>query len=138
MRIGFNYREGMVLRDVCYDGRPLFYRVSLGEMCVSNADPRSPYHRKMAFDLGDVGAGMVCNDLKLGCDCVGSIAYLDGLVCGGDGNPTTRRTQSAHTSKIMKSAGSIAITEQKLSHNLLQVYPTQHLLAKVSSFYKPL
>ncbi len=90
MRIGFNYREGPVLRDIRYDGRPLFYRVSLSEMCVPYGDPRSPYHRKMAFDLGDVGAGMVCNNLKLGCDCLGSIAYLDGLVCDRDGHPVVK------------------------------------------------
>ncbi|EFX05222.1 copper amine oxidase [Grosmannia clavigera kw1407] len=87
MRVGFNYREGVVLRDVRYDGRPLFYRISLSEMCVPYGDPRSPYHRKMAFDLGDVGAGMVANNLRLGCDCLGSIAYLDGLVCDRDGQP---------------------------------------------------
>lgn len=90
MRLGFNYREGLILRDVRYDGRPLFYRISLSEMCVPYADPRSPYHRKMAFDLGDVGAGMVCNNLKLGCDCLGSISYLDGLVCNRDGHPVLK------------------------------------------------
>lgn len=90
IRVGFNYREGLVLRDIRYDGRPLFYRVSLSEMCVPYGDPRSPYHRKMAFDLGDVGAGMVCNNLKLGCDCLGSIAYLDGLVCDRDGHPVVK------------------------------------------------
>ncbi|KAI5459688.1 copper amine oxidase [Mariannaea sp. PMI_226] len=89
MRIGFNYREGLVLRDVRYDGRPLFYRISLSEMAVPYGDPRPPYHRKMAFDLGDVGAGMVANNLALGCDCLGAIKYLDGLVCDRDGNPVT-------------------------------------------------
>ncbi|KAH6880808.1 copper amine oxidase [Thelonectria olida] len=89
MRIGFNYREGLILRDVRYDGRPLFYRVSLSEMAVPYGDPRSPYHRKMAFDLGDVGAGMVANNLALGCDCLGAIKYLDGLVCDRDGSPVT-------------------------------------------------
>ena len=90
MRLGFNYREGVVLRDVRYDDRPICYRISLSEMCVPYADPRSPYHRKMAFDLGDVGAGMVCNNLKLGCDCLGAITYLDGLVCDRDGNPVVK------------------------------------------------
>lgn len=28
-RVGFNQREGMVLYNVCYDGRPLFFRLSL-------------------------------------------------------------------------------------------------------------
>ncbi|KAI1390612.1 copper amine oxidase [Hypoxylon trugodes] len=90
LRLGFTYREALVLRDVRYDGKPLFYRVSLSEMTVPYGDPRSPYHRKMAFDLGDVGAGMVANDLKLGCDCLGVITYLDGLVCDRDGTPVVK------------------------------------------------
>jgi primary-amine oxidase len=89
-RIGFNYREGVVLRDVRYDGRPVFYRISLSEMTVPYADPRSPYHRKQAFDLGDVGAGLVSNNLKLGCDCLGSITYLDGLLVSPKGEPVVK------------------------------------------------
>lgn len=33
-RVGFNYREGMTIHDVTYDGRPLFYRLSMSEMTV--------------------------------------------------------------------------------------------------------
>lgn len=33
-RVGFNYREGTVIHDVRYDGRPLFYRLSVSEMTV--------------------------------------------------------------------------------------------------------
>ena len=40
-----------------YDGRPLFYRMALSDMTVPYADPRRPYHKKQAFDLGDAGAG---------------------------------------------------------------------------------
>ena len=32
--IGFNYREGATIHDVRYDGRPLFYRLSVSEMTV--------------------------------------------------------------------------------------------------------
>ena len=42
MRVGFNQREGMVLYDVRYDGRTLFYRLSLSDMNIPYADPRSP------------------------------------------------------------------------------------------------
>jgi primary-amine oxidase len=31
-RVGFNHREGMVLHDVRYEGRNLFYRMSLSDM----------------------------------------------------------------------------------------------------------
>lgn len=33
-RVGFNYREGLTLHDIRYDGRPLFYRLSVSEMTV--------------------------------------------------------------------------------------------------------
>ena len=65
-RVGFNQREGMVLYNVHYDGRPLFYRLSLSDMNIPYADPRHPFHKKSAFDLGDAGAGITANDLKLG------------------------------------------------------------------------
>lgn len=45
-------------------------------MNIPYADPRHPFHRKSAFDLGDAGAGIMANNLKLGCDCLGSIHYL--------------------------------------------------------------
>lgn len=65
-RVGFNAREGMVLHDVRYNGRNLFYRASLSDMNIPYADPRHPFHKKSAFDLGDAGAGVMANDLKLG------------------------------------------------------------------------
>ena len=33
-RIGWNYREGTTIHDIRYDGRPLFYRLSVSEMTV--------------------------------------------------------------------------------------------------------
>ncbi|KAF2272146.1 uncharacterized protein EI97DRAFT_235076 [Westerdykella ornata] len=85
MRVGFNQREGMVLYDVRYDGRPLFYRLSLSDMNIPYADPRHPFHKKSAFDLGDAGAGLMANNLKLGCDCLGSIYYLDSILADDEG-----------------------------------------------------
>lgn len=86
-RVGFNLREGMVLYNVRYDGRDLFYRLSLSDMNVPYADPRVPFHRKSAFDLGDAGAGIMANDLKLGCDCLGSIYYLNATLNDDKGEP---------------------------------------------------
>lgn len=86
-KVGFNQREGMVLYDVHYDSRPLFYRLSLSDMAIPYADPRHPFHRKQAFDLGDVGAGYVANNLKLGCDCLGSIYYISGVLADTEGKP---------------------------------------------------
>lgn len=49
----------------------MFYRLSLAEMFVPYGDPRAPYPRKAAFDLGNDGAGINANNLQLGCDCLG-------------------------------------------------------------------
>ena len=85
--MGWTVREGPVLNNVCYDGRSLFHRVSMSEMTVPYGDPRSPYHRKQAFDLGDSGFGITSNTLSLGCDCLGHIAYFDGIRTSGAGEP---------------------------------------------------
>ncbi|KAL3446018.1 copper amine oxidase [Aspergillus insuetus] len=82
--------EGMVLYDVVYDGRSLFYRLSLSDMNVPYADPRHPFHKKTAFDLGDAGAGATTNNLQLGCDCLGAIQYLSGVVCDDKGHPVPK------------------------------------------------
>ena len=86
-RVGFNQREGMVLYNVRYDGRMLFYRLALSDMNIPYADPRHPFHKKSAFDMGDAGAGIMANDLKLGCDCLGSIHYLSATLADDKGNP---------------------------------------------------
>ncbi|KAI0403132.1 copper amine oxidase [Xylaria palmicola] len=86
-RIGFTPREGAVLHDVCYDGRPVLYRLSFSEMTVPYGDPRPPFHRKQAFDFGDGGIGRAANNLKLGCDCLGAIHYLSTVVTTPGGKP---------------------------------------------------
>ncbi|KAK4665014.1 uncharacterized protein QC763_509740 [Podospora pseudopauciseta] len=86
-KVGFNQREGMVLYDVHYDNRPLFYRLSLSDMAIPYGDPRNPFHRKCAFDLGDVGAGLTANNLQLGCDCLGSIYYISSVLGNAEGKP---------------------------------------------------
>ncbi|ONH68885.1 Copper amine oxidase 1 [Cyberlindnera fabianii] len=86
-RVATNVREGVVLYDVWFKGRSLFYRISLNEMTVPYGDPRAPYHRKQAFDLGDCGFGANANQLNLGCDCLGVIKYLDCLRTDREGNP---------------------------------------------------
>ncbi|GJC81665.1 copper amine oxidase 1 [Colletotrichum liriopes] len=91
MRVSFNPREGAVLHDVLYDGRSILYRLSISDMTVPYADPRSPFHRKQAFDFGDGGIGHCANNLELGCDCLGVIKYFDGVLNRPDG--------SAHVSR---------------------------------------
>ena len=75
--IGFNAREAITLHDVRYDGRPVANRLSLVEMVVPYGTPHAPHYRKNVFDIGEYGLGKLANSLRLGCDCLGHIAYLD-------------------------------------------------------------
>lgn len=83
VHVGFNYREGIVLNNITYFDkaenavRPIFYRLSLAEMVVPYGNPERPHHRKHAFDLGEYGGGYMTNSLSVGCDCKGSIHYMD-------------------------------------------------------------
>lgn len=42
-RVGFHYREGLTLHDVRYDGRKVFYRLSMSEMTVPYGGEPGPY-----------------------------------------------------------------------------------------------
>ncbi|KAL3471623.1 copper amine oxidase [Aspergillus californicus] len=86
-RVGFNSREGLVIHNVTYDTRNTFYRLSVSEMTVPYGDPRAPFHRKQAFDVGDVGFGITANQLSLGCDCLGHIKYFNGHRTNSKGEP---------------------------------------------------
>lgn len=102
LHIGFHPREGMVLSTISYADdeaagaskanpkqRPLFYRLGLSEMVVPYGEPAYPHYRKFAFDVGEYGLGYLANPLALGCDCLGSIQYLDGHFVRHDGSVET-------------------------------------------------
>ncbi len=69
--------------------RPVIYRASMAEMVVPYGDPAPTHWRKNAFDEGEYGVGMLANRLERGCDCLGEIRYLDGIVSDGQGEPVT-------------------------------------------------
>jgi len=91
--IGFNAREGLTIHDVRYHdqgrARPILYRASLTEMVVPYGDPQPQQARKNAFDVGEYGMGMCANSLRLGCDCLGYITYLDAHLCDSRGGALT-------------------------------------------------
>eukprot|EP00282_Hemiselmis_andersenii_P036548 CAMPEP_0169427548 /NCGR_PEP_ID=MMETSP1042-20121227/835_1 /TAXON_ID=464988 /ORGANISM="Hemiselmis andersenii, Strain CCMP1180" /LENGTH=660 /DNA_ID=CAMNT_0009537625 /DNA_START=22 /DNA_END=2005 /DNA_ORIENTATION=- len=88
-RVGFNYREGLVIHDASFQGKMVLRRGSLVEMAVPYADPHPPFQRKCAFDVGDYGLGYCANSLELGCDCLGHIHYFDGTLSDSAGKPYT-------------------------------------------------
>jgi primary-amine oxidase len=87
--IGFNAREGLTLHDISYAGRPICYRASLAEMVVPYGSPVERHARKSVFDIGEYGLGKLANSLKLGCDCLGAIHYLDCHVADVNGGAMT-------------------------------------------------
>ncbi|HEY1823951.1 MAG TPA: primary-amine oxidase, partial [Trebonia sp.] len=89
LRIGFTAREGLVLHRIRYGGRSIIHRASLSEMFVPYGDPGPTHYRKLVLDEGEYGIGLLTNSLELGCDCLGEIAYLDGVVNDNDGHAIT-------------------------------------------------
>lgn len=91
MRVGFNVREGMTIHNVGYeDGgrvRPIANRLAFSEMVVPYRDPGPDHYRRTAFDIGEWGLGFMTTSLKLGCDCLGEIRYLDATIHDWDGQP---------------------------------------------------
>ncbi|HEX4891694.1 MAG TPA: primary-amine oxidase [Hyphomicrobiaceae bacterium] len=89
--VGFNSREGLILHDIGHsvDGvrRKIMHRASLAEMVVPYGSPERSHYRKNVFDIGEYGLGKLANSLKLGCDCLGAIHYMDAWVNGIDGTP---------------------------------------------------
>ncbi len=91
LRLGFNYREGLVLHQVGFsDGgrlRPVAHRMSFAEMFVPYRDASPDHYRRTAFDIGEWGLGFMTTSLELGCDCLGVISYLDAVVHDSAGVP---------------------------------------------------
>jgi primary-amine oxidase len=93
LRLGFNYREGLVLHQVGYRDagrlRPVAHRLSFAEMIVPYRDASPDHYRRTAFDIGEWGLGFMTTSLELGCDCLGEITYLDAVVHDSRGEPRT-------------------------------------------------
>ncbi|EPQ26592.1 uncharacterized protein PFL1_05913 [Pseudozyma flocculosa PF-1] len=99
LHVGFSPREGIVLSTISYmdadrpgasiaqpEERPIIYKMTLGDMVVPYGEPAWPHYRKFAFDVSEYSIGYLANSLSLGCDCLGSIEYMDGIVAKHDGS----------------------------------------------------
>jgi primary-amine oxidase len=93
LRIGFNYREALVLHTIGYRDqgrlRSVAHRLSFAEMVVPYRDPSPDHYRRTAFDIGEWGLGFMTTSLTLGCDCLGEITYLDAVLHDSHGEPVT-------------------------------------------------
>ncbi|GAA1938516.1 primary-amine oxidase [Microbacterium aoyamense] len=91
LRIGFDTREGLILRQLSFAGRPVMYRGSISEMVVPYADPAPNRFWQNYFDTGEYLFGRYTNELELGCDCVGDITYVDAVLADELGSPRVVR-----------------------------------------------
>jgi primary-amine oxidase len=85
--------EGLVLHDVHYeDGgreRSILYRGGLSEMVVPYGDPSTTFGFRSVFDAGEYNLGRFVAPLRLGCDCLGEIRYMDAVLADERGEPLT-------------------------------------------------
>ncbi|PHQ48486.1 tyramine oxidase [Streptomyces cinnamoneus] len=92
-RVDFNAREGLVLHRVTHrDGdreRSVLHRASLAEMAVVYGEAEESRNWVGFLDAGEYSLGRNANALRLGCDCLGEIRYLDAVVADDLGNPET-------------------------------------------------
>lgn len=91
MHVSLDPLEGIVLREVTYDGRSILRRAAISEMVVPYGDPGPLHGWKNAFDCGEWGLGRMANSLELGCDCLGEIRYLDAVLADEHGGAQTVR-----------------------------------------------
>jgi len=89
LRLGFGYREGLILHRVSFGGRSIAHRLSFAEMVVPYRDPTPDHVRRTAYDIGEWGLGFMTTSLELGCDCLGEIRYLDAVLHDSAGEPQT-------------------------------------------------
>ncbi|MCA6095707.1 primary-amine oxidase [Streptomyces sp. SCA3-4] len=92
-RVDFNAREGLVLHRIAYrDGerdRPVLHRASLAEMAVAYGEAEESRNWVAFLDAGEYSLGRNANALRLGCDCLGEIRYLDAVVADDHGRAET-------------------------------------------------
>jgi primary-amine oxidase len=93
LRASLQPLEGLVLHAITYHDqgrdRSILYRAGLGEMVVPYGDPHDGFYWRNYFDAGEGGLGKAANSLMLGCDCLGEIHYLDGVMADTAGNAQT-------------------------------------------------
>ncbi|MCC3779886.1 primary-amine oxidase, partial [Streptomyces sp. UNOB3_S3] len=92
-RVDFNAREGLVLHRITHrDGdreRSVLHRASLAEMAVAYGEAEEPRDWVAFLDAGEYSLGRNANPLRLGCDCLGEVRYLDAVLADDHGRPHT-------------------------------------------------
>lgn len=77
VRVTVHPVHGLVLHQLSLNERPILHRASLSEMIVPYGDKDGMHTWKHVMDASEYSMGTLLNSLKLGCDCLGEIHYLD-------------------------------------------------------------
>lgn len=89
-RVSIHPVNGLVLHCLGYrDGervRTILHRAALSDMVVPYGDTDPMHSWKHVLDAGEASLGNCVNSLRLGCDCVGEIRYLDHFAIKPDGS----------------------------------------------------
>ena len=89
-RVSIHPVNGLVLHQLGYreNGklRKILHRAALSDMVVPYGDPSPMHGWKHVLDAGEAAIGNCVNSLRLGCDCLGEIHYLDHIVVKPDGS----------------------------------------------------
>ncbi len=96
-RVSVHPVNGLVLHQLGFreNGklRPILHRAALSDMVVPYGATDPMHVWKHVLDAGEACIGNCVNSLKLGCDCLGEIQYLDHYAIKPDG--TSRRIERA-------------------------------------------
>ena len=80
-RVSIHPVNGLVLHELGYKDqdaiRPILHRAALSDMVVPYGDTDPMHTWKHVLDAGEASLGNCVNSLKLGCDCLGEILYID-------------------------------------------------------------
>ena len=89
-RVSIHPVNGLVLHSLGFrDGervRTILHRAALSDMVVPYGDTDPMHSWKHVLDAGEASLGNCVNSLRLGCDCVGEIQYLDHYAIKPDGS----------------------------------------------------
>ena len=88
-------REGLVLQDLRYKGRPVLYRGSLCEMVVPYGSPAGNWSWRNAFDLGEYGVGRLGNTLRAGYEVPSYAVLKDTTFVDDYGKPYVQKNDVA-------------------------------------------
>ncbi len=94
-RWSFHYalhpRDGLVLSNIAFDGRPILHRAAMSEMVVPYGDPGPAWSWRSAFDQGEYGLGFLSFPLERGRDVPRHATLLSAVFAGEDGEPFTQQ-----------------------------------------------